>query len=190
MIGVYLFTVLLFYQSYRLRLPAVPALILFAGAGGWWLLTRRRDWRALAKGGATLLLGLALTLNPFPRGDPAMDAALTSHNYVDMMLERDRLEDADRFRREVRRRVPDYHRHLERLGLAYMERGEYELAIAAFDEIRRDPELALPATRNIIECLLNLGELALAEQLLREGLARAPTDPGLRRLESRLAERR
>lgn len=94
--AVYLFSVLLFYQSYRFRLPAVPILILFSGAGILWLYRHLRNLAVghLFLGGVILISAAVVSRIDLPQTRPAEDALNIAAGFADVLERRGRVDQA------------------------------------------------------------------------------------------------
>lgn len=177
-LGAYLFSVLLFYQSYRFRLPAMPSLMLLAGASAAWIVSRvvARQWRALVMAAVVLLGAGLVTLNPFPPADRDVDFAIAANNYYRLIGRKGRVDEAETFLLDVLKKQPDYAKNLGKIAYELMARGKYAKAIEMYGQILRDQRYIKAGYQNMAICHLQLNRPAEALVALNECLRNGSDD--------------
>jgi 4-amino-4-deoxy-L-arabinose transferase-like glycosyltransferase len=87
---VYFFSVLLFYQSYRFRLPAIPFLILFSGMGFVWIYDkiRKAEFLKLIFGVVVVILCFIFSNITLPQSNYADDYHNIAVTYAQVLLEK------------------------------------------------------------------------------------------------------
>lgn len=151
---VYLLNVLLFYQSYRFRLPAVPILILFAGLAAAWI---GRQIRSLAI--PQLLLAVLVLIPaalisriPLPQTNPAKDAMNVAGGYAEILRSRGRLETAVEILRDALRIDPDDAPSIRRMADLLRDLRQYGEAMHLYVRIQGHPEVGEGVDANLAYC--------------------------------------
>jgi Flp pilus assembly protein TadD len=153
----YFLSVLLFYVFSRYRLPVVPFLMVFAGAGIRDLALRaraRRPARLAAPAAVVAAMALVAGLELVDRYNPP---ALV--NFGAMLLESGNLDDAEGIFRDVAARRPDFADAHNNLGVVLLRRGDVPAAARELQTaIRLKPRQA-SAHINLALALIRQGRL-------------------------------
>jgi Flp pilus assembly protein TadD/4-amino-4-deoxy-L-arabinose transferase-like glycosyltransferase len=142
----YMAGVLLFFVNARYRLPILPALMVFAGAGGVWLFerARRRDLRPLVAG-IVLAVVVAVFVNVDFYGTHVGERSQTHYTIGLARASQGRLEEAVESYRRAIEISPNYARAHNNMGLALEQLGRDDEALEAYmSAVEHDPGLASP----------------------------------------------
>jgi tetratricopeptide (TPR) repeat protein len=104
------------------------------------------------------------------------------------LLKVGRFQDAERMFLEVKRRQPPHPKLNNRLGVVYLERGEYARAVEAFEEsVREDPGKA-SRHANVSVAYRAMKKFTLARKALERALALEPGNEKYKRLKEELEQ--
>lgn len=160
--AVYLLSVLLFYQSYRFRLPAVPSLLLFAGTAVVWIVRqiRERSFLHLFSAGLILVLTTVISQWPLPQTRTVMDAVNMAGGYAEALRNRGRLQPAAEMLRDALKIQPNDPPSIRQLADILRDLHEYREAISLYRRIANHPEVGNGVYGNIALCNEGLEKLA------------------------------
>jgi tetratricopeptide (TPR) repeat protein len=174
----------------RYRMPLVPVLMMFAGAGlvHGAVALRRRRFRPLAAAAVALTIG-ALVCN-WPVHHPRRPSATSYTNHGAALAAQGRYEE-DLIEINKALALDPYFvdAHLA-AGNTLVQLGRFDEAIKHYDEARTGDAEYGGAYRGLGNALLGLGRFDQAEDQFRQALARDPTDhPAMNGLATALARR-
>jgi tetratricopeptide (TPR) repeat protein len=130
----YALSVLVFFVSARYRLPMVPVLITFAGAGlvRWYDLWRRWRWRsAAALTAAAVALGV-LAIWPLPKVGRDNAFGQTYYRYGKFYYDQGEYERAVSCLKKATELAPEMYQGFMMLGIAYESLGQLDTAVETF----------------------------------------------------------
>lgn len=181
MLAVYLLTVLLYHQSYRYRLPAVPSLMLFAALAVVWTARQAmaRSFLRLALAAVVLAAGVGLNRLHLPRTNQDMDAAVAAGNYVSALKPRGRLDAAAAVLQDSLNINPNYAPNIRKLADVHLERGEFSRAADLYRRIQSVPIYEKDASQNLALCCLAMNDPMQAKAAILRALAAAPGQSNL-----------
>ena len=173
--GTLAFSVALFYVFGRYRLPVVPFLTLFAGAGLIEALRLYRE-RMLRQGIlCALVLVLAGILVYWPIVGTAGPTATGYYNLGNALLKQARIDEAIESYQRALELEPTYSVAYYALGNTFAKQGKFEEARRHLEKaITLNPDLA-EAHSNLGQVLFRQGELENAIQRFRKALELSPT---------------
>ncbi|OGH62597.1 MAG: hypothetical protein A3G34_13495 [Candidatus Lindowbacteria bacterium RIFCSPLOWO2_12_FULL_62_27] len=175
---VYFISVLLFYQSYRFRLPAVPSLLMMAGASVVWLSHRLldRSYRRFLAGITVMALAAWVAHLPLPQARPDQDALTMAGNYAEALRQQGRLNAAAGLLESAARQYRPDAETLRQLADLRRDLGQWSGAVELYRRVADDPNIGRGAHANLAYCALQMRDMDAARSHAARAIDLDPQD--------------